>query len=44
MAVFVSLRKDEEKEEKNEETKPIFEVAYLRNVQSVFTQIWYVEY
>ena len=31
MAVFVSLREDEEKEGKNEETKPIFEVAYLGN-------------
>ena len=27
---FVSVRKDEEKEEENE-AKPIFEVAYLRN-------------
>ena len=32
IAVFVSVRKEEEKEEKkNEETKPIFEVAYLGN-------------
>ena len=33
MAVFVSLRKDEEKEGKknNIETKPILEVAYLGN-------------
>ena len=29
---------------KNEETKPIFEVAYLGNARSNFTQIWYVEY
>ena len=35
MAVFVSVRKDEEKEgkktKKNKETKSIFEVAYLGN-------------
>ena len=31
MADFVRLRKDEEKEEKNEETKPLFEVAHLGN-------------
>ena len=30
IAVFVSVRKEEE-EKKNEETKPIFEVAYLGN-------------
>ena len=30
MAVFISLRKDEEKE-KNKETKPIFEVTYFGN-------------
>ena len=30
IAVLVSVRKEEEKEE-NEETKPIFEVAYLGN-------------
>ena len=29
MAVFVSVRKDEEK--KNKEAKPIFEVSYLGN-------------
>ena len=37
MAVFISLQRDEE----NEETKPICEVAYLR---SNFSQIWCVEY
>ena len=32
IAVFVSVRKEEEKlEEKNEETKPTFEVTYLGN-------------
>ena len=32
IAVFVSVRQEKEKEEKkNEETEPIFEVAYLGN-------------
>ena len=31
IVVFVSVQKEEEKQEKNEETKPIFEVAYLGN-------------
>ena len=49
IAVFVSVRKEEEKQEelknkKNEETKPIFEVAYLGNARSDFAQIWNVEY
>ena len=29
--IFCKLQKDEEKEENNEESKPIFEVAYLGN-------------
>ena len=41
IAVFVSVRKEEE--EKNEETKPIFEVAYLGNALSDFDLIWNVE-
>ena len=43
IAVFVSVRQEEEKEKKNEETKPIFEVAYLGNARSDFAQIWNVE-
>ena len=43
IAVFVSVRQEEEKEEKNEETEPIFEVAYLENALSDFSQIWNVE-
>ena len=31
------------KENKNDETKPIFEVAYLGNARSDFAQIWNVE-
>ena len=31
IAVFVSVRQEKEKEEKNKETEPIFEVAYLGN-------------
>ena len=37
MAVFVNVRKEEE-------TKPIVEVAYLRNAWSDFAKIWNVEY
>ena len=46
IAVFVSVRQEKEKEEeeeeekKNEETQPIFEVAYLGNARSDFAQIW----
>ena len=36
-------KKKENKKEKNEETEPIFEVAYLGNAQSDFAQIWNVE-
>ena len=44
IAVFVSVRQEKEKEEKkNEETEPIFEVAYLGNARSDFAQIWNVE-
>ena len=42
IAVFVSVRKEEEK--KNEETKPICEVAYLGNALSDFALIWNVKY
>ena len=41
IAVFISVRQEEEKN--NEETKPIFEVAYLGNAGSDFAQIWNVE-
>ena len=46
IAVFVSVRKEEEKyeEKKPQETKPIFEVAYLGNTLSDFAQIWNMEY
>ena len=49
IAIFVSVRQEKEKEEeeeeeeKNEETEPIFAVAYLGNAQSDFAQIWNVE-
>ena len=36
-------KKNKKKKEKNEETEPIFEVAYLGNARSDFAQIWNVE-
>ena len=36
-------KRKKNKKEKNEETKPIFEVAYLGNAISDFAQIWNVE-
>ena len=44
IAVFVSVRKEEEKEEKNQETKPIFEVRISQECLKRFAQIWNVEY
>ena len=37
-------KKKKNKKKKNEETEPIFEVAYLGNARSDFAQIWNVEY
>ena len=39
----LSVRQEKEEEKKPEETEPIFEVAYLGNARSDFTQIWNVE-
>ena len=36
-------KKKKNKKEKNEETEPIFEVAYLGNARRDFAQIWNVE-
>ena len=38
-----ATRKRKIRRKKNEETEPIFEVAYLGNAQSDFAQIWNVE-
>ena len=38
-----ATRKRKIRRKKNEETEPIFEVAYLENARSDFAQIWNVE-
>ena len=39
-----ATRKRKIRRKKNEETEPMFEVAYLGNAQSDFAQIWNMEY